>query len=434
MPFFKDNIMQKRILGTVGTGVLLCAQANAQNSAQKTLTTQQLSGRVNTITTAVPFLMISPDSRQGGMGEVGAATPADANSIHWNVAKLAFAEKKGGAAINVTPWLKQLVPDIYLYYVSGYTKISKTQAVGGSLRYFSLGNITFTDIAGNVTGQFRPNEFALDLAYSQKLSETFSAGMAFRYIRSNLVGNYSLNGQNIRPGQTVAADVGLYYQSKKNFKVGNYKSVASAGLLFSNMGGKISYSAKRDFIPINLRLGGGLKLQLDDNNSFGVYGDVNKLMVPTQPVYKNRLDSLGNKTPYYEIDPNTNKPVIEAGKDPDVPTAKGMLQSFSDAPGGSSEELKEIQFSLGFEYWYAPNGVKTFAVRGGYFHESKTKGNRRFFTAGIGVRYNVFGLDMAYLIPTTQRNPLQNTLRFTLSFDFGGGDKNGAAATPKPVE
>lgn len=434
MPFFNDNTMQKRILGTVGTGVILCAQANAQTSSN--LSSQQLSGRVNTITSAVPFLMICPDSRSGAMGEVGAATPADANSIAWNVAKLAFAEKKSGAAINVTPWLKQLVPDIYLYYVSGYSKISKTQAIGGSLRYFSLGNITFTDIAGNTTGQFRPNEFALDLAYSQKLSETFSAGLAFRYIRSNLVGNYSLNGQNIRPGQTVAADVGLYYQSKKNFKVGDYKSVVSAGLVFTNIGGKISYSAKKDFIPMNLRLGGGLKLQLDDNNTFGFYADANKLLVPTQPVYKKALDSLGNVTPYDAIDPATNKKIIEAGKDPDVPVAKGILQSFGDAPGGASEELKEINFSLGFEYWYAPNGVKTFAVRAGYFNEAKTKGNRKFFTAGIGVRYNVFGLDMAYLIPVTQRNPLQNTLRFTLSFDFGGNGKNdgGAAATPKPIE
>ncbi len=421
--------MQKRILGTFGTGVILCVQSNAQTSTPQTLSTQALSGRVNTITTAVPFLMICPDSREGAMGEVGAATPADANSIHWNVAKLAFSEKKAGAAINVTPWLKQLVPDIYLYYVSGYSKISKTQAIGASLRYFSLGNITFTDITGNTTGQFRPNEFALDLAYSQKLSETFSAGLAVRYIRSNLTGNYTTSsGQTTKPGQSVAVDVGLYYQSKKNFKVGDYKSVASAGLVVSNIGTKISYSAKKDFIPINLRLGGGLKLQLDDNNTFGFYGDVNKLLVPTQPVYKKALDSLGNPTAFDAIDPATNQKIIAAGKNPDVPVAKGMLQSFSDAPGGMKEELKEINFSIGFEYWYA----KTFAVRGGYFNEAKTKGNRKFFTAGIGLRYNVFGLDMAYLIPITQRNPLQNTLRFTLTFDFDAF--KGQNATPKPTE
>ncbi len=422
--------MQKRILGTFGTGVILCAQANAQTSSN--LTTQQLSGRVNTITTAVPFLMICPDSRAGAMGEVGAATPADANSIAWNCAKMAFAEKKTGAALNVTPWLKQLVPDIYLYYVSGYTKISKTQAIGASLRYFSLGNITFTDIAGNTTGQFRPNEFSLDIAYSQKLSETFSAGLALRYIRSNLVGNYSLNGQNIRPGQTVAVDFGLYYQSKKNFKVGEKKAVASAGLVFTNIGGKISYSEKKDFIPMNLRLGGGLKTQLDEANSFGVYGDLNKLLVPSQPVYQKALDSLGNPTAFNAIDPNTGKPVIAAGKDPNVPVAQGIVQSFGDAPGGFKEELKEINWSIGFEYWYGPNGIKTFAVRGGYFNEAKTKGNRKFFTVGIGVRYNVFGLDMSYLVPITQRNPLQNTLRFTLSFDFDAF--KGQGDTPKPTE
>ncbi len=421
--------MQKRIIAIVGTGVLLSSQALAQTSTtSKALTTQELSGRVNTITTAVPFLMIAPDSRQGGMGEVGAATPADGNSIHWNVAKMAFAEKKGGAAISVTPWLKQLVPDIYLYYVAGYGKISKTQTIGASLRYFSLGNITFTDIVGNTTGQFRPNEFALDLAYSQKLSKTFSAGLAARYVRSNLTGNYTLsNGQPTKPGTSVAVDVGLYYQSQK-LKINDKKATASLGLVFSNIGSKVSYSVKKDFIPMNMRLGGGLKFDIDETNTFGVYGDINKLLVPTQPVYKKALDSLGNPTPYDAVDNDGNK-IIEAGKDPNVGIAKGIFQSFGDAPGGYKEELKEINYSVGFEYWYA----KTFAVRAGYFNESKTKGNRKFFTAGIGLRYNVFGLDMAYLIPITQRNPLQNTLRFTLTFDFDAfKDQNKEA--PKPVE
>jgi hypothetical protein len=398
--------MQKQIIGFFGTIVLMSSQASAQTSAA--LTTQDLSGRVNTITTAVPFLMICPDSKQGGMGEVGAATPSDGNSIHWNVAKMSFAEKKGGAAISVTPWLKQLVPDIYLYYVAGYGKISKTQTIGASLRYFSLGNITFTDIVGNTTGQFRPNEFAVDLAYSQKLSETFSAGIAARYIRSNLTGNYTLsNGQATRPGQSAAVDVGLYYQSKK-LKINDKKATASVGLVVSNIGSKVSYSVKKDFIPINLRLGGGLKMNVDDYNTFGIYGDINKLLVPTQPIYLKTVN--GNDS----INPSTNEKIIEAGKNPDVAVPKGMIQSFGDAPGGFKEELNEINYSVGFEYWYA----KTFAVRAGYFNESKTKGNRKFFTAGIGLRYNVFGLDMAYLVPITQRNPLQNTLRFTLTFDF----------------
>ena len=416
--------MQKRIIGTIGTGVMLSAQAVAQTSSSN-LTTQELSGRVNTITTAVPFLMIAPDSKQGGMGEVGAATPADGNSIHWNVAKMAFSEKKGGAAISVTPWLKQLVPDIYLYYVAGYGKISKTQAIGASLRYFSLGNITFTDIVGNTTGQFRPNEFALDLAYSQKLSETFSAGLAVRYIRSNLTGNYTLsNGQPTKPGTSTAVDVGLYYQSKK-LKINDKKAVASLGLVVSNIGSKVSYSVKRDFIPINLRLGGGLKTIIDDYNTFGIYADVNKLLVPTQPVYLKTVtgtDSINN---------STNEKIIEAGKDPNVGIAKGMLQSFGDAPGGGKEELKEINYSIGFEYWYA----KKLAIRACYFNEAKTKGNRKYFTVGLGLRYNVFGIDFAYLVPITQRNPLQNTLRFTLSFDFDAfkdQNKDSAPVTPNP--
>lgn len=416
--------MQKQIIGTIGLGVMMSSQTSAQ-TASKSLTTQELSGRVNTITTAVPFLMIAPDSKQGGMGEVGAATPADGNCIHWNVAKMAFAEKKGGAAISVTPWLKQLVPDIYLYYVSGYSKISKTQAIGASLRYFSLGNITFTDIVGNTTGQFRPNEFALDLAYSQKLSKTFSAGLAARYIRSNLTGNYTLsNGQATKPGTSVAVDVGLYYQSQK-LKINDKKATASVGLVVSNIGQKVSYSVKKDFIPMNLRLGAGLKMNIDDYNTFGIYADANKLLVPTQPVYLKTVTGTDSTD-------NNQQKIIVAGKNPDVPVAKGLFQSFNDAPGGGKEELKEVNWSVGFEYWYA----KTFAVRAGYFNEAKTKGNRKYFTAGIGLRYNVFGLDMAYLIPITQRNPLQNTLRFTLTFDFDAfKDQNkDKDATPKPVE
>jgi len=414
--------MQKRIFSCISLTILLPIASTAQSKPSQNLTTSELSGRVNAISTAVPFLMITPDSKQGGMGEVGAATPADANSIHWNVAKLTFAEKKGGAAISITPWLKQLVPDIYLYYVAGYGKISKTQTIGGSLRYFSLGNITFTDIVGNTTGQFRPNEFALDFAFSQKLSQVFSVGIAMRYLRSNLTGNYNLgNGQATRPAQGAAVDFGMYYQSKK-LKIDGKKATASGGLVISNLGNKISYSIRKDFIPINLRLGGGLKMHLDDFNTIGFYGDINKLMVPTSPVYLKTVAGADS----FNI--NQEK-VILAGKNPDVPVAKGMLQSFGDAPGGSKEELREINYSLGFEYWYD----KTFAVRAGYFNESKTKGNRKFFTVGLGVKYKVFGLDMAYLIPMTQRNPLQNTLRFTLSFDFDSF-KEQNAETPKSAE
>lgn len=397
------------------------------------VSTQQLSGGINPITTSVPFLLIAPDSRQGGMGEVGAATQPDVNSIHWNSAKLAFAEKSMGFGISYTPWLRQLVPDISLSYISFYKKVSKMSAFGASMRYFSLGNITFTDIQGNTTGQFKPNEFAVDLAYSQKLSQVFSAGLAIRYINSNLTGGVTLsNGQPTKAGQSVAVDLGMYYRTKPNFKVEGKKTTVTGGLAITNIGTKISYTNVKNFIPINLRLGGGYKIDIDDYNTFGVYLDFNKLLVPTPPVYKHVVDSTGKETSAIAIDPATGAQVIEKGKDPNRPVAAGMFGSFNDAPGGFKEELKEVNIALGFEYWYA----KQFAVRAGYFYEDKTKGGRQFFNIGLGVRYSVFGLDMAYLIPTTLRNPLQNTLRFTLTFDFDAFKKQNqestGAANPTP--
>jgi hypothetical protein len=393
------------------------------------ISTQQLSGTsINPITTSVPFLLIAPDSRQGGMGECGAATEADVNSIHWNGSKLIFAEKSTGFGISYTPWLRQLVPDISLSYVSGYHKISKVSAVGMSLRYFSLGNITFTDIMGNTTGQFKPNEFAVDLCYSQKLSDQFAAGIAFRYINSNLTGGVSINGnQPTHAGQSVAVDLSMYYQTKKNFELADKKTKITFGLAFTNIGTKISYTTVKNFIPMNLRIGGGYKIQIDDYNSFGLYADVNKLLVPTPPQY------LKTATGGDSISPSTNSKIIVKGKDPNVAVTQGIVQSFGDAPGGFSEEMKEINVAGGFEYWYG--APKALAVRAGYFYENKTKGGRQFFTLGLGVRYSVFGLDMAYLIPTTLRNPLQNTLRFTLTFDFGAfKDQNKDANTAAPTQ
>jgi hypothetical protein len=393
--------------------ITVCFAVLAPVKAQ--VSTQQLGGGINPITTSVPFLLIAPDSRAGGMGEVGAATQPDVNSIHWNSAKLAFAEKNMGFGISYTPWLRQLVPDISLSYVSFYKKINKMSAVGASLRYFSLGNITFTDIQGNTTGQFKPNEFAVDVAYSQKLSQVFSVGLAFRYINSNLTGGVTLsNGQPTKAGQAAAVDLGMYYKTKPNFKVEGKKTTVTAGLAITNIGNRISYTTVKNYIPINLRLGGGYKIDIDDYNSFGLYLDFNKLLVPTPPIYKHVVDSTGKETSQIAIDPATGAYVIDKGKDPNRPVVAGMLGSFSDAPGGYKEELREINIAMGFEYWYA----KQFAVRAGYFHEDKTKGARQFFNIGLGVRYSVFGLDMAYLIPTTLRNPLQNTLRFTLTFDM----------------
>jgi hypothetical protein len=272
-----------------------------------------------------------------------------------------------------------------------------------------MGNITFTDVVGNTIGQFKPNEFALDFAYARKLSSNFSAAMTARLIRSNLTNGITVSGQDTKPGSAVAVDLSLFYVNEK-LKISGKPTSFMAGLAITNMGNKISYSTSinKDFIPINMRLGSGISVKADDYNRIGFQLEFNKLLVPTPPVY--------------EIDPATGSPkivngqyVILAGKDPNRSVPEGMIGSFNDAPGGIREELKEVNIGFGTEYWYN----ETFAIRAGYFYEAPTKGNRQFFTLGAGIKYNVFGLDFAYLIPTNaQRSPLQNTLRFTLTFDF----------------
>lgn len=376
-----------------------------------------IADQLNTITTAVPFLVISPDSRAGGMGDVGCASSTDVNSIHWNPSKLAFADKKMGIGVSYTPWLRALVPDINLAYLSGYYKTKKRGSIGASLRYFSLGDITFTDANGTVIGQFRPNEFAIDVAYATKLSDNFSVGGAVRYINSNLTGGTVVEGAGTHPGRSVAVDISALYRKDK-IKIGDKKGIVGVGLNISNIGAKMSYSDRNgknnsDFIPINLRLGASLTLQLDEYNSIAFMADANKLLVPTPPVYKHVVDSNGVETNVIEYDANGD-PKIKYGKDPNRGVVEGMFGSFNDAPGGGKEELHEINYSIGMEYWYN----KLFAIRAGYFYEHPKKGNRQYFTIGAGVKYNVFGLDFAYLIPTKQKNPLENTLRFSLTFDF----------------
>lgn len=363
--------------------------------------------RINTITTAVPFLIIAPDSRGSAMGDAGVATSPDANSIHWNPSKLAFSDKNLGFSLNYTPWLRQLVNDIHMAYVSGYKKIGKDQAFGGSLRYFSLGDITFTDNNGNTISNFNPNEFAIDAAYARKLSEEWSGGMALRYVYSNLTGGINVQGANSKPGQTVAADISAYYR-KRGFDMGEKKGTFAFGVNVSNIGGKISYTetSERDFIPINLRLGPALTTHLDDYNDLTFTFDLNKLLVPTNPLY----DTTASGAPRIE----NGQKIILKGKDPDRPVAAGILQSFGDAPGGFSEELSEVTVSFGMEYWYD----KLFAFRAGYFYEDPYKGNRQYLTVGAGLKYNVFGIDLSYLVATRQQSPLANTLRFTVHFDF----------------
>jgi len=408
-------------LKNVGIAALLTATLASSVKSQTFDTGGGEDGtlQLNTITTAVPFLMISPDARAGGMGDLGVATGADAASIHWNPGKLAFVENKMGFALSYTPWLRALVPDINLAYLSGYGKIGKkgNQAIAGSLRYFSLGDITFTDINGNTIGQFRPNEFAIDLAYSRELAKGFSGGLALRYVFSNLTGGINVGGADTRPGMAAAADLGFFYKNE-DVEVGKKKTIITAGLAFSNIGSKMSYTNldEEDFLPMNLRLGLGFRMFFDQHNSLGIYADFNKLLVPTPPRYLKTTPG-GNVD---SLDINGQR-IIAAGKDPNVSVPGAIFQSFGDAPGGAAEEFAEIQISVGMEYWYQ----KLFAVRAGYFHEAEIKGNRRYVTLGAGIRYNVFGLDFAYLIPVQQRHPLENTLRFTLTFDFEAFKKQG---------
>ena len=309
-----------------------------------------------------------------------------------------------GVSLSYSPWLRNLVPDINLSYVSFFKRIDNRSAIGASLRYFSLGKITFTNDQAQAIGDFNPNEFGIDFTYASKLSDYFSIGVTGRFINSNLT-----QGQaESNPGRAVAADVSAFYESDR-FRLGDYNAVARAGANISNIGSKISYTetSDADFIPINMRLGAGLTLDLDDYNQLTFLFDVNKLLVPTPPIYQ--LNEDGGLVINSE-----GNPVIEEGEDPNRGIASGMFGSFNDAPGGSAEEFRELNYSVGLEYWYD----QQFAVRLGYFYEHPTKGARQFFTAGLGLRLNVIGIDLAYLVGNAQRNPLANTVRLSLLINF----------------
>ena len=388
----------RKIIGIISAS-LLTFNAFTQDPSY-----DELTGGLNTITTAVPFLLISPDSKAGAMGDVGVATNPDANSLHWNPAKYAFVDNDMGFSVSYVPWLRALVPDINLSYLAGYNKLNDNEVIAMELRYFSLGDITFTDILGTTIGQYKPSEFALGTAYSRKLSDNFSLAIAGRYIYSNLTGGQAAGGIPTVAGQSIAADIAGYYT--KAIRISGQDLDLAIGGNISNIGNKISYTetAVRDFIPINLRLGTALGTDFDDYNKMSFAFDINKLLVPTPP--------------QYTIDGE-----IVAGKSPDVSVVSGIFQSFGDAPGGFSEEMREINYSVGTEYWYADQ----FAIRAGYFFEHDTKGGRKFFTFGSGIKYNVFALDFSYLINASRaingNNPLANTMRFTLVFDFGAMDE-----------
>lgn len=389
----------KKILLVVA--ILLLSNSIFAQLDNNNLAIDELSGKVidgnRIISTGVPLLIIAPDARSGAMGDVGVASKPDANSLHWNAAKLAFMQNKTGVSFTYSPWLRELVSDIELLYLGGYYKVNERSTLGASLTYFSLGAIDFFDQEGMATGTYKPNEFAMDLAYTMKLNENFSISLTGRYIRSDLT-----QGQNVGTTQTHAAnagaaDLGLYYQKAiKAEKPSEY----ALGLQISNLGSKISYSDNMDseFLPANLRLGGRYTTQLDQFNEISIMMDFNKLLVPTPPVYD---DETGQ---------------IFAGMDPNVGVFQGAIQSFYDAPNGFKEEIQEISLSVGTEYWYN----KVLALRAGYFYEAKNKGARQYLTLGAGIKYNVMGLDISYLIATSalNNNPLKNTLRVGLNFDL----------------
>ncbi|HQO50397.1 MAG TPA: type IX secretion system outer membrane channel protein PorV [Bacteroidales bacterium] len=377
-------------------------------------TYQELSGRntLNVITTAVPFLMIAPDARAGSMGDVGVSSNPDVYSMHWNPAKYAVMESDMSVGLSYSPWLRNLVPDMNLAYLAFAKRVDQNSSVAATLRFFTLGDIQFTDEFGGDNGTYRPSEWALDATYSRKLTDHLSGAVAGRFIYSNLTLGQNVGGASTSAGISAAADVAVYWEKE----VAMFRDIDSRlawGINISNIGTKLGYSSssiKKDFIPTNLRFGPTLHLTIDDYNEISFSLDVNKLLVPTPPIYK-RDSVTGNPIPI----PGTDKYEILSGIDDEVSVVAGILQSFYDSPGGFEEEMRELSLSIGAEYWYN----KVFAIRGGAFYEDATKGNRKFFTLGAGLRYNVFGLDFSYLIPIDSRNnPLQNTLRFALTFDL----------------
>jgi hypothetical protein len=358
----------------------------------------QETPELNAIQTVVPFLIIAPDSRAGAMGDAGVATQPDGFSMHWNPAKFAFIDGDGGLGLSYSPWLRALVPDINIAYLTGYKRIDAKQVVSASLLYSSLGDIPFTDDFGTLQRNFNPNEFAIDAGYSRLFTDNLSGGIAFRFIYSNLTGGFTSGGTDTKPGTSFAADISGYYQ--KEITISDKDGMIAFGLNFSNIGSKMSYTDARepDYIPMNMRLGTSGTIELDSYNKLTFTIDLNKLLVPTPPQYYNKAVSDS----------------IIAGKAPNVSVPVAIFQSFFDAPGGLKEELHEITYSFGAEYWYN----NQFAIRGGYFYEDASKGNRKYFTAGAGFRMNIFTLDFSYLMPLVQNHPLARTLRFSLSFDF----------------
>ena len=348
----------------------------------------------NAITTAVPFLAISPDARSGALGDAGVAISPDANAAYWNPSKLAFLESNGGVSASYSPWLRQLLPDVNLAYVSYTRKLNERDAVAFSLRYFNLGTSQLYDANQVSLGTYQPVEFSMDASFARKFGEDFSLGLTVRYIQSNLSNGTIAQGQG-NNGYSIAADASLYVK-KPTQQFGN-DALFAYGIDVSNIGSKISYSniGQKYFLPINLKIGAANTWYLDDINELTVTLDLNKLLVPTPPI----RDNSGN---------------IIAGKDDNISVVSGIFGSFTDAPGGLKEELQEITYSPAFEYWYN----KQFAVRAGYFYENPNKGNRQYLTLGSGIQYHDIDINFSYLVASQNKSPLANTLRFSLGYSF----------------
>jgi hypothetical protein len=378
----KKELMKLRIALLALAASTLCGQAYSQNTP---VTPSTITGSNKSITTAVPFLSITPDARHAALGDAGVATSPDANAAYWNAGKLVFIDKKYGGSLSYTPWLGKIINDMWISSLTGFYHATREQAFAASLKYFDLGEINFTDANGVSLGDFNPKEAAFDITYSRMLSENLGVGITGRYIYSNLTGAFS--GQDAQAGNSAAADIGIYYTKTLQ---GATSSTLSLGAQISNIGAKISYTNNdnKDFLPTNLRLGGAYTTQLDPFNTLSFILDFNKLLVPSVP---------GNQT-----------------------ILSGIFKSFNDADGGGKEELHEVMTSLGMEYWYH----ETFAFRLGYFLEAKDKGNRKYLTAGAGFRKDNFGIDIAYIVPTNQReHPLAETLRFTIMLQIPNTSK-----------
>lgn len=392
--------------------------------------------QLNTITTALPFMAITPDSRAGGMGDAGTALSGNSSSIYWNTSMLIFAKDKAEISVSYTPWLRQLTNDIHLSYLAGYSKIGERHVLGGAMRYFSLGNITFTDISGNVTRNDTPAEFEFTGSYAFRLGARSSVGLSAKFANSNLTKGLVVEGVDSKAANAGAADISYTFFNDEA-RIGKLNGTYTFATTINNLGNKVAYSntQNRDFIPMNIKIGNSFKAKFDKFNSLTLAVDIQKLLVPTPATYLN-------------VGTTANPDVqLVSGKSSDVGVIGGVIQSFYDAPGKLAtdengnyiknddgtyqvvknskfrEELSEINVCAGLEYWY--NDV--FAVRGGYFYEAPNKGNRQYFNLGFGVKYNKFGLDFSYLAAVGgRRSPLANTLRFTLRFTFD--DRNTAAS------